>query len=133
MIWVLARAHASGKSQTLPGWGGWISVTGLGCQPHSKVDYMPPVNAPVTENATVQEILNISQDASRAVGQQYTVVTFDLAVAKKAMALVWESPAHYSDVIVRMGAFHTASSYFAAIGKSLRASGFEEVILTFLQ
>lgn len=66
---------------------------------------MAPVFAPVTENATVHYILKLSQQASREVQQQYTVVTFDLAVAKKAYSLVWQSPEEFSDVIVRMGSF----------------------------
>ena len=49
---------------------------------------MPPINAPVTENATVQHIIKVSQIASREVNQQYTIVTFDLAVAKKTYAIV---------------------------------------------
>ena len=55
---------------------------------------MAQVFAPVTKNATVRHILKLSQQASREVHQQYTVVTFDLAVAKKAYSL---------DVIVRIG------------------------------
>ena len=58
------------------------------------------VFAPVTENATVQHILKLSQQASREVHQQYTVVTFDLAVAKKSYSLVWQSPEEFNDVIV---------------------------------
>ena len=54
----------------------------------SAVDYVAPVFAPVSENATVQHILKLSQQASREVHQQYTVVTFGLAVAKKAYSLV---------------------------------------------
>lgn len=42
----------------------------------------------LAENATVQHILKLSQQASREVHQQYTVVTFGLAVAKKAYSLV---------------------------------------------
>ena len=69
----------------------------------SAIDYMAPVFAPVPKNATVQHILKLSQQASREVHQQYTVVTFDLAVAKKAYSLVWQSPEEFSGVIVRIG------------------------------
>jgi hypothetical protein len=43
---------------------------------------MTPTNAQSTKNATVQNILEISS-VSRAVNQQYTFVTFDLAAAKR--------------------------------------------------
>ena len=78
---------------------------------------MAPVFAPVTENATVQHILRLSQQASREVHQQYTVVTFDLAVAKKAYSLVWQSPEEFSDVIARMGSFHLTCAVMGALGR----------------
>ena len=93
----------------------------------SIVDYMPPIHTAITENSTVQEILNTSMRASHEVGQTYTIITFDLAVAKKAYAIIWEKNTVFQNVIVRLGAFHTASSYFHALGKSMRCSGFEEV------
>ena len=45
---------------------------------------MAPLFAPITDNAIVQHILKLSKEASKEVGQQYTIVTFDLAAAKKA-------------------------------------------------
>jgi hypothetical protein len=48
----------------------------------------------VQKNATVQTTLEIS----RAVNQQYTFVTFDLAAAKKAYSIVWKNPT--SDTII---------------------------------
>ena len=81
----------------------------------SRVDYMPPIINPITENATVQHILKVSQNASREVGQQYTIVCFDLAVAKKAYALVWQQPRAYADVIVRMGGFHISCAFMGAL------------------
>ena len=95
----------------------------------SAIDYMAPVFAPVTENATVQHILKLSQQASREVHQQYTVVTFDLAVAKKAYSLVWQSPEEFSDVIVRMSSFHLTCAFMGALGKKMRCSGLEEVLI----
>ena len=82
----------------------------------SAVDYMAPVFAPVTKKATIQHILKLSQQASLEV-QQYKVVTFDLAVAKKAYSLVWQSPEEFSDVIARMGSFHFTCAVMGALGR----------------
>lgn len=46
-----------------------------------------PVFFPITENATVQHILRVSQEASTEGGQQYTFVVFELAVAKTRKSL----------------------------------------------
>ena len=89
---------------------------------------MAPVFAPVTKKATVQHILKLSQQASLEV-QQYKVVTFDLAVAKKAYSLVWQSPEEFSDVIVRMGSFHLTCAVMGALGRKLRCNALQEVLI----
>ena len=55
---------------------------------HPIVAYMPPVLLPITENATVQHVLDLSKKATQSVGQEYTIVTFNLGVAQKAFNLV---------------------------------------------
>ena len=67
--------------------------------------------------------------ASQEVGQEYAIVTFDLAVAKKAYALVWQYPEKFSKVIVRMGVFHTICSLFGTLGKMMKGSGIAEIII----
>ena len=57
------------------------------------------------------------------------MVTFDLAVAKKAYSLVWQSPEEFSDVIVCMGSFHLTCAFTGALGKKMRFSGLEEVFI----
>ena len=51
------------------------------------VDYMAPINESINQSSTIPEVLKMSQEGSRAVGQPYTFVTFDLAVARKALYL----------------------------------------------
>ena len=88
----------------------------------STIDYMQPVLHPVTNNETVQHIILISVDASREVGQETTLFTCDLAVAKKAYLIVWQNN-HFKNVVIRLGVFHFLCSYIAALGKLMRGSG----------
>ena len=90
---------------------------------------MPPIQHPVMDNSTVLKLLQISQEATRECGQQYTIVTFDLAVAKKAYAITWQMHNQFNDVIVHLGVFHTIGAYLAALGKMLWGSGLAEVII----
>ena len=90
---------------------------------------MAPVNSPITENAAIQHIIELSQAASREMQPQYTVLTFDLGVAKKAYEILWQNPNIFSDVLVKMGVFHITCSYFGALGKRLCCSGFEEILV----
>ena len=113
---VTTLRHAA---QVVPPWAGWVWLTETSKNSsvqQSAVDYMAPVFAPVTEKATVQHILKLSRQASLEV-QQYKVVTFDLAVAKKAYSLVWQSPEEFSDVIARMGSFHLTCAVMGALGR----------------
>ena len=132
-LWFLCRSGAlRHAAQVVPSWAGWVSLTETSKNSsvqQSAIDYMAPVFAPVTKNATVQHILKLSQQASREVHQQYTVVTFDLAVAKKAYSLVWQSPEEFSDVIVRMGSFHLTCAVMGALGRKLRCNALQEVLI----
>lgn len=133
-LWLLSRALSQGSCQTVPSWAGWVSLKGSWeeeVEVQSKEDYMPPVNAPITENATVQHIIRLSQAASREVNQKYTIVTFDLAVAKKAYAIVWQDSCAFRDVIGRLGIFHTTCAYLGVLGKRMWSSGIEEILIEF--
>ena len=129
-IWFLSRkAGACFENQTVPSWAGWISQTAQNSdEVCSRVEYMAAINFSINENATVQHIIEHSQVASLQVGQQYCIVTFDLAVAKKAYSLVWQQP-DFKNVIVRMGVFHTICSIFGALGKKMKGSGLSEIVI----
>jgi hypothetical protein len=128
--WFMCRKILLHDKQLVPSWSGWVSLTtGTEHLRQSVVEYLPPVNAPMTENATVQKVLQESQKVSEVVGQKYTFVTFDLAVAKKAYSITWQNPAMYKETIIHLGAFHTLASYLGALGKRLRGSGFSEIVI----
>ena len=100
-LWILARKQLSRVNQSVPSsWAGWLSVTSNNqefCETEhrdSTVAFMVPLLFPITENATVQHVLEVSKQATQSVGQEYTIVTFDLGVAQKAF-------------IIRIGVFHT--------------------------
>ena len=129
--WLVSREiGGSMESQTVPSWAGWLSQTAAQATcPVSKVEYMAPLNESINENSTVQYILEQSIKASTEVDQEYAIVTFDLAVAKKAYALVWQYTEQFSKVIVRMGVFHTICSLFGTVGKMMKGSGFSEIVI----
>ena len=132
-MWFLCRSGVLRlTAQVDPPRARWVSLTETSKNSsvqQSAIDFMALVFAPVTENATIQHILKLPQQASREVHQQYTVVTFDLAVAKKAYSLVWQSLEEFSDEIVRMGSFHLTSAFMSALGKKMRCSGLEQVLI----
>ena len=128
-LWVLARYALNEDGQSVPGWNGWLSQRSQRDDTPSIVDYMKPLNQPITDYATVQQILKISQKASKDVEQKFTYITFDLAVAKMAYCLVWHKQLLFSDVIVHLGVFHIISAYLKAVGKIMSCSGLEEILV----
>ena len=128
-LWVLARYTMNDDGHSVPGWKGWLSRRSQKDDPLSIVDYMKPLSQPITDYATVQEVLTISQKASKDLQQKFTFITFDLAVAKTAYALVWHHKLLFSDVIIHLGIFHIISAYLKAVGKVLSGSGFEDILI----
>ena len=84
---------------------------------------------PITDYATVQQCIVRSQQASLELRQPFTFVTMDLAGAKIAYDILWQSPQLYSDVIIHLGAFHAMCSYMGSLGKMMTGSGFEDILI----
>ena len=129
--WLICRKMSgSFEMQKVPSWAGWLSKTATDNESTiSNVEYLAPLSESINENSTVQYILDKSLAASQEVGQEYAIVTFDLAVAKKAYALVWQNSAQFGKVLDRMGVFHTLCSLFGTLGKMMNGSGLSEIIL----
>jgi hypothetical protein len=80
---------------------GWVSLTATETEDskqESNVQYMAPVFALIIDNATVQHLLYLSQEATKHVAQQFTIVTFYLTAAKEedeeTRAMFSNLPAH---------------------------------------
>lgn len=70
-----------------------------------------------TDFNTVYTVLKHAQMISSVMGQEDTVITFDLLIYMKAKQIQWRHPEEFSDVVVRMGGFHIALNYLSLIGK----------------
>ena len=76
------------EMQKVPSWAGWISKTATDNESTiSNVEYLAPLSESINENSTVRYILDKSLAASQEVGQEYAIVTFDLA----KFSTVWQS------------------------------------------
>ncbi|GFR71973.1 hypothetical protein ElyMa_000367300 [Elysia marginata] len=115
-LWFFLRANFPSK---FPHWKGWLYLTSNQTPEHkSTIEYMPPINATINENSTIQKIIQFSQNA-----------TNDLAVAKKAYNILWRRSDLYQNVFIHLGAFHTALSYLSALGKLMKGSGFDDIVV----
>lgn len=71
----------------------------------------------------------MAEQATKEVGQQYVISTFDLGVCMKAYPLIWNDPVKYKNHIVLIGTFHLMCAYFKMIGKKMDSSGITDVML----
>ena len=124
--WIFLRLNFPFK---FPAWKGWLCATaGVEEREKSIVQYLPPINASITENDTVQEVLVRAKNCAKEYGQDIALVTFDLAAAKKAYNIVWQKPETFGNVSIHLGAFHIQLNYLGALGKLMRGSGIEEIV-----
>ena len=129
IVWLFLRKDMTSAGQNVPGWAGFVSVTGSKPIKLTTIDYYPVINHPITDYSTVQECLRFAEEATKEVGQTYTITTFDLGVCMKALPLIWNDPEKYKNHIVMVGTFHLVCAYLKMVGKKMAGSGLSDVLL----
>ena len=131
LLYIIVRMQSVKRNsrQTIPAWGGYVSVTGDVPEKLTTIEYYPVIPHPITDIRTVQECLRCSEEASKEVGQKYVITTFDLGVCMMAYPLVWSNSKRYEDHIIMIGTFHLACGYLKMLGKKMEGTGFPEILL----
>ena len=81
------------------------------------IGYLPTINASATNLSTVYEILSQSEKIRETLSLKSIVLVFDQALYAKVTEVLWKSREQFSQLIPRMGAFHTICTFIAVIGK----------------
>ena len=133
------RMHPSGvtesqspeviASQSVPGWNAFNAMLYPELPEISMVGYCPLIDGSSTEFSTIYTVLKHAQAISNTMGQEDTVITFDLAIYVKAKQIQWRFANEFSDVVIRMGTFHIALNFLAIIGKKYLNSGLEDLLI----
>ena len=127
LLWLLARLHSS-EDQTIPSWTGFnILVRNEHVVAKDSVGYLPTINAPATDMSTVYQVLTTSLQIKETLSLQSIVVVFDQALYAKATEIKWKHSAHFNDIVLRMGVFHTICTFLAVIGKGFQDVGLRDV------
>jgi len=126
-LWFFLRSNFPSKC---PQWKGWLCFTSTKpTEVKSAIEYMAHINATINGNSTIQKVIQVSQKATNEVGQPVTFITFDLTLAKKAYNILWQHSHLYQNDFVHLGAFHTILSYIRALGKLMKGSGFDDIVV----
>ncbi|KAL9977627.1 hypothetical protein ACROYT_G015055 [Oculina patagonica] len=91
------------------------------------VGYLPTVDAPATDMATVHEVLVRSLKIKDSLRLQSIVVVFDQALYAKAMEIQWKHSERFKDLVLRMGVFHTACTLLSIVGKRFQDAGLRDL------
>ena len=84
---------------------------------------MSPINQSPTSDSVVAETLNRAQKVAIECGKESVAVTYDLAIAKKAMQIQSTENPIYDNVFINLGRFHIEMSFFKVLGKYIEESG----------
>ena len=126
LAWVMSRLTAE-DAQHIPAWTGFNQSLVKPSEDVTTVGYLPIIPAPAHELDTVMTFLLRSKAIAAKLGQTKTVITLDQVLYHKAKELVWLLPEKLSDVIVRLGAFHTAMNFLGVLGSHFAQSGLADI------
>ena len=126
LIWFVVRQ----TNQSVPSWTGFnIRIRDEEAIAEDVVGYLPTINAPATELNTVFEILNRSELIRKQLLLETIVVVMDQAIFAKATEIVWKQKEKFSNVVLRMGSFHTICNALSIIGKRFRDAGLKDICI----
>lgn len=96
----------------------------------SSVFFLPMLDMDPTSNTCIYSTLKFMAEHAQRHGVIYPIVTFDQPLWWKAYNLTLTEPvaSAISNVIVRLGAFHTEVSFLGSIGHLMSKSGLKELI-----
>jgi hypothetical protein len=87
----------------LPLFSGFYSQFINDCLPQQRIWYMDPISAPPTRNDVVRETMKRSMKVASETGQEYGVVTYDLAVALKAYSIQALDSPLFDKLLIMLG------------------------------
>lgn len=126
LIWVIC-CHMMNRT---PMWRGWNSLVVKDTLPLQEIGYMENIELPPTRLDVVRETLIRSQKVALECGEEYSIVTYDLAIAKPALQIQDQESPMFDNVFICFGAFHICMTYFSCLGYILQSSGGADVLST---
>ena len=89
---------------------------------------MDPISAPPTRNDVVRETMSRTMRVAAETGQEYGVVTYDLAVTLKAYCIQALDSPIFDKLLIMLVNFHLELAFYGAIGTYISDSGIEHLL-----
>ena len=89
---------------------------------------MDPISKSPTNNEVVRETMIHTMNIAKETGQEYAIVTYDLAIDLKAYSIQAVETPLFDKLLIMLGNFHIELSFFGAVGTFINESGIEFIL-----
>ena len=122
----------SSNDQFLPTFSGWCVAIQTGQLADTEIEktslsYLPPVNHPITDFATIYKVFEIIQNRARKANMPYANLTLDVGAAINAYKVLWNYE-NIKNIVIHLRDFHFMKECFGVVGSLISGSGFEDII-----
>lgn len=111
-----------------PLYAGYMSQYVSDPLPIQRICYMDPIPKSPTDNAVVRETMTRTLNVAKETGQDWAVVTYDLAVALKAYSIQAIEQPRFDKLLIMLGNFHIELAFYGGIGTMINESGIEFIL-----
>ena len=116
------------KDGNTPLHAGFMSQFVKDSLPIQRICYMDPISRSPTNNDVVRETMVRTLNVAAETGQEYAVVTYDLAVALKAYSIQQIERPIFNKLLIMLGNFHIELAFYGAVGTLMAESGIEFIL-----
>lgn len=109
IIWMFHHAMLKDEAKK---WFAWHTERLIDQNPIQKIGYLPIINASPTSDTVVLKTMDVALKLANECDQDYIVVTYDLAIASKALKISADMHPKFDRLFINLGAFHIELSYF---------------------
>ncbi len=96
--------------------------------PLQRICYMDPISKSPTNNDVVRETMIRTMNIAQETGQDYAIVTYDLAIALKAYSIQAIETPLFDKLLIMLGNFHIELAFYGALGTLINESGIEYIL-----
>jgi hypothetical protein len=116
------------RQGSVPLHDGFVSKFIMDPLPLQQICYMDPISSSPTKNEVVKETMIRTMNVAKETGQDYAVVTYDLAIATKAYSIQALEAPLFDKLLIMLGNFHTELVFYGAVGTFINESGVEFIL-----
>ena len=127
-IYLLCR-YGKAADQNIPAWTGFNSVLSDKALPVTTIGYLPFIRASPSDPSTIYTVLIKLVEVCEKLGQEYILVTADMAIYSKAQEILWSKPERLGGrITMRIGGMHLTMTFLASLGKIYGDGGLKALL-----